>query len=84
VRAADKDAGWFTMVGVSDDILTWDVSNRPQPTAYVPYAHVPVGEPGLFIRASGDPSVPAAVGFLATYVPARRAAQADPLIATRN
>jgi putative ABC transport system permease protein len=57
VRAADKDAGWFTIVGVSDDILTWDVSNRPQPTAYVPYAHVPVGEPGLFIRASGDPSL---------------------------
>lgn len=38
-------------------ILTWEVSNRPQPTAYVPYAHVPVGAPGLFIRASGDPSL---------------------------
>jgi putative ABC transport system permease protein len=57
VRAVDKNAGWFTIVGVSDDILTWDVSDRPQPIAYVPYAHVPVGEPGLFIRASGDPSV---------------------------
>jgi putative ABC transport system permease protein len=57
VQAAHKDAGWFTIVGVSDDILAWDVSDRPQPTAYVPYAHVPVGEPGLFIRTSSDPSL---------------------------
>lgn len=56
-RAGDDDARWFTIVGVSDDILTWDLSDRPQPTAYVPYTHVPVQEPGLFIRASGDPSL---------------------------
>ena len=54
-RAADNAPAWFTIIGVSDDILTWDVSNRPQPAAYVPYAHVPVREPGLFVRASGDP-----------------------------
>jgi putative ABC transport system permease protein len=56
-RAADEDEGWFTIIGVSDDILTWDLSNRPQPTAYVLYSHVPVAEPVLFIRASGDPSL---------------------------
>jgi putative ABC transport system permease protein len=45
----------FTVVGVSDDILTWDLSNRPVATAYVPYAFVPVSEPTLFLRTSGDP-----------------------------
>jgi len=50
-----KDGGWFTIIGVSEDILTWNLSNRPLPTAYLPYAHVPVRQPALFIRASGDP-----------------------------
>lgn len=48
---------WFTVVGVSDDILTWDLSNRPIATAYVPYAFAPVREPALFLRTSGDPAV---------------------------
>jgi putative ABC transport system permease protein len=46
---------WFSVVGVSDDILTWDLSNRPVATAYVPYAFVPVNEPTLCLRTSGDP-----------------------------
>jgi predicted permease len=56
-RKADKGDVWFTVVGVSEDILTWDLSNRPLPSAYVPYANAPAREPGLFIRASGDPSL---------------------------
>jgi putative ABC transport system permease protein len=55
-RVADEDGRWFTVVGVSDDILTWDLSDRPQPTAYLPYAHVAVREPRLLIRADGEPS----------------------------
>jgi putative ABC transport system permease protein len=55
-RRTDGGAGdWFTIIGVSDDILTWDVSDRPLPTAYVPYAVVPVRGPDLFIRTNGNP-----------------------------
>jgi predicted lysophospholipase L1 biosynthesis ABC-type transport system permease subunit len=56
-RPAGGDAAWFTVVGVSADILTWDVSNRPLPAAYLPYSHVPVREPGLFLRTSGTPDL---------------------------
>jgi predicted permease len=56
-RRAEGGAGeWFTVAGVSDDILTWDVSDRPLPTAYVPYSLVPVREPDLFVRSTGEPS----------------------------
>jgi predicted permease len=55
--AADPEDRWFTIVGISGDILTWDLSNRPQPTAYVPYAHLPGREPRLFVRAAGDPAL---------------------------
>lgn len=54
--AGDEGATWFTVVGVSDDILSWDVSNRPLPTAYLPYMHMPAAEPRLLLRTSGDPS----------------------------
>ncbi|HUF46360.1 MAG TPA: ABC transporter permease [Vicinamibacterales bacterium] len=57
-RPAAGGAGpWFTVVGVSADILTWDVSNRPLPAAYLPYSHAPVPEPGLFLRTSGTPNL---------------------------
>ena len=46
---------WFTVVGVSESILNWDISDRPQPTAYVPIGHVPESEPRIFLRAAGDP-----------------------------
>lgn len=45
---------WFTVVGVSEDILTWDLSYRPLPAAYLPYAYVPVCDPTMLVRASGD------------------------------
>ena len=53
-RPIDSDT-WFTVVGVSESILNWDISDRPQPTAYVPIPHVPDGEPRLFLRTAGDP-----------------------------
>lgn len=35
--------------------LTWDISNRPLATAYLPYVYASESEPALLIRASGDP-----------------------------
>jgi putative ABC transport system permease protein len=55
--AAATEHDWLTVVGVSDDILTWDLSNRPLPTAYIPYSHAPEREPSLFIRTSGNPAL---------------------------
>lgn len=56
-RRAEDVSGWFTVVGVSDDILAWDVSDRPQPTAYVPYSYVPVERPTVFVQTRGDPAL---------------------------
>lgn len=50
---------WFTVVGVSENILNWDLSDRPLPTAYVPYAHVPERDPNVFVRTAGDPAAAA-------------------------
>ncbi len=55
-RVGDAGATWFTVVGVSNDILSWDVSNRPLPTAYLPYAYVPASESRVLLRTSSDPS----------------------------
>jgi predicted permease len=57
-RPVESDT-WFTVVGVSESILNWDISDRPQPTAYVPIAHVPANEPYVFLRTIGDPRVAA-------------------------
>jgi putative ABC transport system permease protein len=56
-RSTGTGTIWFTIVGVSDDILNWDLSDRPIPTAYVPHVYVPVREPALFIRTAGDPTL---------------------------
>ena len=50
---------WFTVVGVSESILNWDISDRPQPTAYVPIGHVPESEPRIFLRTAGEPMLAA-------------------------
>jgi putative ABC transport system permease protein len=73
-RWASNDGDiWFTIVGVSEDILTWDLSNRTLPAAYVPYGYVPVRDPTLLVRANGDPAALAA--------PARQALQAaEPML----
>lgn len=47
---------WFTVVGVSEGILNWDLSDRPLPTAYVPYPHVGERDPRLFLRTAGNPA----------------------------
>jgi putative ABC transport system permease protein len=53
-RPIDSET-WFTVVGVSESILNWDISDRPQPTAYVSIPHVPDREPRVFLRTAGDP-----------------------------
>jgi predicted lysophospholipase L1 biosynthesis ABC-type transport system permease subunit len=53
----DKSGVWFTVVGVAEGILTWDLSDRMLPAAYLPYPHIPEREPRLFIRTAGDPAL---------------------------
>jgi predicted permease len=54
-RLADDSSGvWFTVIGVSRDISNWNLSDRPLPTAYLPYPHAPVADPRLVIRTAGD------------------------------
>ena len=48
---------WFTVVGVTEDILSWDISDRPLPTAYLPYPHEAASDPRLLMRATGDPAL---------------------------
>lgn len=55
-RSTFGNSEWLTVVGVADDILSWNVSNRPVPTAYLPYVRVPVVEPKLFVRTMGEPA----------------------------
>ena len=57
-RPTTRD-GWFTVVGVSENILNWDLSDRPLPTAYVPYPHVVDRDPRLLVRTAGDPAAAA-------------------------
>ena len=52
----DADGEWYTVVGVSRDISSWDVG-RVRPTAHLPYSAVAAPSPSVFIRSSGDPTV---------------------------
>ncbi|MBQ01736.1 MAG: hypothetical protein CL477_13770 [Acidobacteria bacterium] len=59
-RLADgTDGVWHTVIGVSRDISNWDLSNRPLPTAYLPFPHVVARVPTVLIRALGDPALAA-------------------------
>jgi len=51
--AADLSGVWFTVIGISRDISNWNLSDRPLPTAYLPYPHAPVPDPRLVIRTAG-------------------------------
>ena len=55
--AALSDDEPFTVVGLSRDLSNWDLSHRPLPTAYVPYAYAPVRDPHVLIRATRDPAL---------------------------
>jgi predicted permease len=55
-RLSDQpDGPSLTVIGVCRDVLNWDLSNRPWPTAYLPFTHAPTRTPELIVRASGDP-----------------------------
>ena len=55
--ASDRNGVWFTVVGVAEGILTWDLSNRILPAAYLPYPYIPEREPRLLLRTAGDPAL---------------------------
>jgi len=57
VRSVGGDGTWLTVIGVSEDILSWDVSDRPVPTIHVPLSHTAQMAGHLIVRASGDPSL---------------------------
>jgi putative ABC transport system permease protein len=50
--AADSSDVWFTVIGISRDISNWNLSDRPLPSAYLPYTHAPVTDPRLVIRTA--------------------------------
>jgi hypothetical protein len=58
---------WFTVVGVSENILNWDLSDRPLPTAYIPFPHVADRDPRLLFRTAGEPAAAAAALRAAIY-----------------
>ncbi len=71
--AADPSGVWFTVIGISRDVSNWDLSNRPLPSAYLPYSHVAAADPRVLIRTTGDPML--------TAGPARAAIRAaDPAL----
>jgi len=56
----DPERGWFPVIGVSRDTLSWNLSDRPWPTAFLPWPHVAVRDPELVLRVRGDPASVAA------------------------
>ena len=65
-RLMDDDDGlWYTVVGISRDIATWDQSLRPRPGAYLPYPHVAATNPLVLVRAAGNPATLAGPARLA-------------------
>ena len=52
----DDDGLWYTVVGISRDIATWDLSSRPRAGAYLPYPHVAATNPLVLVRAAGNPA----------------------------
>jgi putative ABC transport system permease protein len=52
----DRDGPWYTVVGISRDIATWDLSSRPRPGAYLPYPHVAATIPLVLVRSAGNPT----------------------------
>ncbi len=56
LRTTTGDGRWLTVVGVSGDVLSWNVGIRPVPTVHVPYARAPVAEPNFLVRSTSEPS----------------------------
>jgi putative ABC transport system permease protein len=46
---------WCTVVGVVGDVRQSTFSREPSPTAYVPFAQLPLGSSTVAVRSSGDP-----------------------------
>jgi predicted permease len=55
-RFENEPAVVRTVIGVARNISNWDISGRPQPTAYVPIPDVSQARRVLIVRSTGDPS----------------------------
>jgi putative ABC transport system permease protein len=58
---AESSEPWKTIVGVVGDIEQSPFDHVPQPTAYLPFAQLPLASSALVVRTSGDPIALAAV-----------------------
>jgi putative ABC transport system permease protein len=52
---AESNEPWKTIVGVVGDIAQSAFDRVPEPTAYLPFAQLPLGSSALVVRTSGDP-----------------------------
>jgi putative ABC transport system permease protein len=52
---AESSEPWQTVVGVVGDIEQSPFDHVPQPTAYFPFAQMPLASSALVVRTSGDP-----------------------------
>jgi len=52
---AESSEPWKTIVGVVGDIEQSPFDPVPQPTAYLPFAQLPIASSALVVRTSGDP-----------------------------
>jgi putative ABC transport system permease protein len=52
---AESSEPWKTIVGVVGDIEQSPFDHAPQPTAYFPFAQMPLASSALAVRTSGDP-----------------------------
>jgi putative ABC transport system permease protein len=52
---AESNEPWKTIVGVVGDIAQSPFDRVPEPTAYFPFAQLPVASSALVVRTSGDP-----------------------------
>ena len=52
---AESNEPWKTVVGVVGDIQQSPFDRTPQPTAYFPFAQLPIASSCVVVRTSGDP-----------------------------
>jgi hypothetical protein len=49
--------GGFRVIGVTRDVVSWDLSDRPWPSVFLPWAQVPLRTPRVVLRVAGEPGL---------------------------